>query len=326
MSDDECIYFFFSNNRIKKRILYKTPFISKLISSVSFIQNEIHATNKLKALKEYKKYYYLYDIIEKSQGLCDTSILTKYENKGLVNFDTYLSSLSCSRLYIYTLIESYRHLLSAIVLLIDNKIIHNNINFETIQTNKSNILLTNFSHSIDITRTNITRTDLNECMNKLCMNETIKPIEIYLLSYLQTNKLDSISNNNINCILDDLIEQYKILRHFGAQIIQQFRDDGATFLQKYINKSIQFIYDDILTYYATWDNYALSVSYLVVLIDIHKNIKHSNKFVITFMRHLLENISFNPIKRCTVETTTNKFDKMIYEIEPSSYALLINEL
>ena len=123
-----------------------------------------------------------------------------------------------------------------------------------------------------------------------------------------------------------LIEQYKILRHFGAQIIQQFRDDGATFLQKYINKSIQFIYDDILTYYATWDNYALSVSYLVVLIDIHKNIKHSNKFVITFMRHLLENISFNPIKRCTVETTTNKFDKMIYEIEPSSYALLINEL
>ena len=184
MSDDECIYFFFSNNRIKKRILYKTPFISKLISSVSFIQNEIHATNKLKALKEYKKYYYLYDIIEKSQGLCDTSILTKYENKGLVNFDTYLSSLSCSRLYIYTLIESYRHLLSAIVLLIDNKIIHNNINFETIQTNKSNILLTNFSHSIDITRTNITRTDLNECMNKLCMNETIKPIEIYLLSYL----------------------------------------------------------------------------------------------------------------------------------------------
>ena len=322
MINDLSIYFFLNSKKKKKETVYTNPFISKLINSVSFIQNEIHTTNKLKGLLEYKKYYYLFNNIEKPHSLYDTSILTTYENIGLVNFDIYLGSLSCSRIYIHTLIESYKHLLDAIALLIDNKIIHNNITFETIQTNKSNTLLTNFMNSVDMTRI-----DLNECMNKLCKNEEIiKPIEIYLLSYLQTNKLDSISNNNINCILNELIEYNKILPHFGEKIIQQFRDDGTVFLQQYINKSHSFIRDDILKYYATWDNYSLSVSYLMILIGIHKNIKHSNKFVVIFMRHLLENISFNPIKRCTVETTTNKFDKMIYEIEPSYYALLINEL
>jgi len=52
----------------------------------------------------------------------------------------------------------------------------------------------------------------------------------------------------------------------------------------------------------------------------------NNKFIIKFMRNLLENISFNPNKRCSVEITTNKFEQMIYDIEPSYYITLISEL
>jgi hypothetical protein len=327
MSNEECIYFFFNNSTKKtKDKPCKQRFISKLQNQDYFTQNEIHSTNKLRSLSEYKKYYYLFDSIENRQTHGNGNMLTKYENLEVVSLDNYLRSLSSSKLYILRLIEVYRHILSAIALLKENTIIHNNINLETIQTNKSHILLTNFSESIDISRP-----DLKECINKLCinkqyMNKVTMPLEFQVLSYLITNKLDSISNNNITSILDNSINNHQILTHFGEQVMQQFRDDGAIFLRKYINKSITFIIDDILTYYSTWDNYALSVSYLIILIDIHKSIKHSNKFVITFMRHLLVNISFNPIKRCSVETTTNKFNKMIYEIEPNYYALLINEL
>ena len=338
MIDEECIYYFFNKNKnnqcqlkeTKKTKQTKKQFISKLINFDFFMQNEIYITNKLREVLDYKQKFYLFDSIENTQGIRDTSVLIRYENMGLIKFDIYQSSLSCSRIYINTIIESYRHLLNTIDILFKNKIVHNNIHFETIVTNKSYTLLTDFSNALDINKLETNKLEINKYIQPFVTtyvpNNVFKPMELHVLSYLITNKYDSISNNNINCVLDDILQHHTILPHFGKQFVTNFKNDGTKFLQRYVNKSIPFICNDILTYYDTWDNYSLSVSYLIILIGIHKNIKHSNKFVITFMRHLLENISFNPLKRCSVETTTNKFEEMIYEIEPSSYARLLNAL
>lgn len=321
---NECIYYFF--NRKKKQFQNKQPkkqFIPKLLRLDFFTQNEIHTTNKLKTLTNYKNKFYLFDSIENIQGSGNTSILMNYENMGLIKFDTYISSLSCSRIYINNLIESYKHLLVTISLLKQNKIVHNNIGFETIVTNKSHTLLTDFSKALDMNNFDINKY-IKHFVTTYVPDNVFKPMELQVLSYIITNKLDSISNNNIGCILDDILKYHTILPHFGDKYVTKFKNDGTIFLQRYVNKPITFICNDILTYYDMWDNYSLSVSFLIILIGIHKNIKHSNKFVITFMRHLLENISFNPLKRCSVETTTNKFEEMIYEIEASSYATLLN--
>ena len=130
MSDEECIYYFFNKNKnnqcqlkeTKKTKQTKKQFISKLIKFDFFMQNEIYITNKLREVLDYKQKFYLFDSIENTQGIRDTSVLIRYENMGLIKFDIYQSSLSCSRIYINTIIESYRHLLNTIDILFKNKI------------------------------------------------------------------------------------------------------------------------------------------------------------------------------------------------------------
>ena len=47
----------------------------------------------------------------------------------------------------------------------------------------------------------------------------------------------------------------------------------------------------------TWDNYTLSMVYLKILIGIHRIVKITNKFIICFMKLLVDNICLDPSKR-----------------------------
>jgi len=237
--NNNCIYHFFTpkHNTIKIDP-YKSNFIPKIIKYDFFMENEVHITNKLTTLSNYKKHYYLFDSIDKiricelqddsqyiqsAHNITDVNdVLVKYENITIIKLDIYLRSLSCSRIYIYTVIESYNSLLTSINLLVSNKIVHNNIHFENIITNKCDILLTDFSKALDISRI-----DINEYIKNFITeynpNYIFYPIEIQLLSYLISNKIDSISNNNVNKIIDDVLENHNILVHFGATIISKFK-------------------------------------------------------------------------------------------------------
>ena len=72
-------------------------------------------------------------------------------------------------------------------------------------------------------------------------------------------------------------------------------------------------------YSSTWDNYALSILFLRILIGIHKTIEIQNKFIIYFMKLLVTNIHLNPLKRLSIVTTTNKFEAILESIEPKDY-------
>ena len=82
----------------------------------------------------------------------------------------------------------------------------------------------------------------------------------------------------------------------------------------------------MLNYFSTWDNYSLSIMYLNILIGIHKTIQKKNKLIILFMRLLIENINPNPLKRNSIETTTNKFKMLIYNSDISEFSYLVNHL
>ena len=77
---------------------------------------------------------------------------------------------------------------------------------------------------------------------------------------------------------------------------------------------MDFIIQDILEYWHTWDNYAFSILYLQLLIGIHKKIKKNNKFIIFFMKLLVKNISISPTTRLSVEDTFKQFDTLFYSI------------
>ena len=147
MNKLDCVYYCLNNNYNYKKNK-KTQKVCKIIKTNFFVLNEIDNINIIKEISNYNKYYYIYESIENtsisllvddaeylnySRNIYDDkSILVKFEQRNIISFNSYLSSLSCSKKYIITIIEFYRYLLNSIHLLVSNGIVHNNINFFSI--------------------------------------------------------------------------------------------------------------------------------------------------------------------------------------------------
>ena len=91
------------------------------------------------------------------------------------------------------------------------------------------------------------------------------------------------------------------MKTFGDSVVSSYRVEALNYFKKYVNKSYECILADCLQYSCTWDNYALSIMFLRILIGIHRSIDKKNKFIILFMKLLVNNIHLNPLKRFFVE-------------------------
>jgi hypothetical protein len=216
--------------------------------------------------------------------------------------------------------------LNSINLLVRHHIFHNHINFDSIVVDKSDhILLSNFSFSIDYSHTDIQQY-IKHFIVAYDPSYLEWPIEFHILSYLLTNKLNSLSSYNIESIITEYINHNNILNTFGSALVSSYKDESLKYFKKYINQTYDYILTDMLQYAHTWDNYALSILYLRILIGIHRSIGIKNKFIILFMKLLVQNIHLNPCKRISIEMTIQKFDILIDSLEPKDYKEVINNL
>ena len=74
---------------------------------------------------------------------------------------------------------------------------------------------------------------------------------------------------------------------------------------------------DIYKYSFTWNNYGLCFTFLNILIELHHN--STNKFIIIFMKLLVNNLHFQPDKRFLSETILSKFYAFLDNIDKSHY-------
>jgi hypothetical protein len=335
-----CVYYFFNESveQIKQK---KTQKIHKIVKIDLFVENELTNQQKISKIDNRKNYYYLCENskeltiteidedsrkIKGKNTIKDNTILLEFEDRKIIYLNSYLKELSSSTKYILTIINFYKYLLNSINLLVNNNIFHNHINFDSIVVDKFEYpLLTNFSFSIDYSRNNI----LQYIKHFIIAYEPSYlewPIELHLLSYLLTNKLNSLSSHNIENIIHEVIKNNIILNTFGDNVVSSFREESLQYFKKYVNQSYEYILTDILHYSHTWDNYALSILFLRILIGIHRTIKIKNKFIIFFMKLLVNNIHCNPSKRMTIDLTIIKFDSLLDSLEPKDYKNVINAL
>jgi len=342
------VFFFFQDESDKDNS--SNPLIKRFVSLDFLGQNEINITNKIKTkLPElWDKHFYLFDAVETMKiGALDNdsyhlqsfkelkvdgSALTWYKPRQLVYMDGYLQSLSCSRKYILFLLNFYRRLLKSIDLLVASKVVHNNIGFKSIVIDNSSEtpILTNFRFGLDIS----SKSQFSMFFIQYAPDRIQWPLEIHLLCYLQTNKLEGLSFHNIELVVKSVINENHYLKTFGPKIVDEYLESGLAYFSRYINKSVDWIVVDMLQYAATWDNYALSICYLKIVIDLYlnssnnisKNKGKKSKFLIQFMRLLVTNIHSNPLKRPSVKDTTNKFDILMEECSLNELYLLVVHL
>ena len=236
----------------------------------------------------------------------DHSMLLRYADERLLYLDGFLRSLSCSRKYIYLLTDFYMRLLSNIHLLVGNNIVHNNIGFKTMVVNSFELpILTNFRFSLNLS---VSGSKMNECLKHIFIQynpgHIYWPPEIHLLCYILTNKLSSLSLNNVETVISGLKIVYDndnndndnaILKHFS----------------KYVNMNCDQIIADIMRFSGTWDQYSLGICYLKLIGDLEKNIKTSNNFVVMFLELLRNTVNEIPSKRPRVSETLAKYKQLL---------------
>lgn len=335
------VFYFFPENEkpIKPK---KKQNVYKILTKHFFTNNELTNQQKLFNIDHKNTYFYLYDNIsdlimvevddedtkiDDPYSKNDDTLLLELEDRELIYLKNYLKTFKSSAKYILTIIEFYKHLLQSIQLLSNRHIFHNYINANSIAIDKyTNPLLTNFSLSINCSHDN--------------MPEYIKhfiiayeptylewPIELHVLSYLLTNKLNSLSSYNIENIINEVIKNNTILNTFGPTLVSLYKAESIQYFKKYINQPYDYILTDMLQYSHTWDNYALSILFLRILIGIHRTIHNKkNKFIILFMKLLVGNIHLNPTKRLNIEETNKQFDVLLDSLEPNDYNEVIQNL
>jgi len=324
---ESCVYYHLKdNNKPNPR---KKKIINKIVTLDSFVKNELTNIEKIKTIPHYKKYYYVCEnssellVAELDENVnylktskntsVDNSILLKYEDNELIYLKNYLkSSLSRPKIYILKMVESYQHLLKSISLLNDVQLVHNFINFDSVVIGEyDSVMLTNFAFSLNLSTNTNTNCDFKQFFTHYDPLYLEWPLEFHILSFIQTNKLTSLSSYNIEIIINNVIDNHTILKTFGNDIIKEYRNNALDYFIKYVNWHYDDILKDILQFYKTWDNYALSIMYLRILIDLHRKIQKKNKFIILFMKLLVCNIHLNPLLRLNISSTLNKFDSII---------------
>ena len=325
--ESKCIFYCINDVEKKKKVRPSY----KIVKKNFYLMNEL--TNIAK-IQEYTDNFCTYDNslelliyefededMEFDVGKRDNTLLLKIKTDELIYLKNYLktASLSSFKIYISSIIHFYKHMLQSISLLVTNQLVHNNINIDSIYVNKFELpLLTDFMFSIDISKPDI-HLYIKHFFIAYEPTYLQWPLEIHMLSYLLTNKLSSLSSYNIENIICNVIDNHTILKTFGSSLVSSYKEEALIYFKKYVNQSYEFILNDILQFYSTWDNYALSILFLQILIDIYKSLKINNKFIIYFMKLLVSTIHLNPLKRDSVSSCTNKFQNILDTLESKDY-------
>jgi hypothetical protein len=335
---ESCVFFQPSKQKKQKPL----PKINKIVLIDFFISNELTHQQKLIKINENNCHFYLCEnsseliiteINENDQTINhsnyiskDNTMLLVFEDKQLIYLKKYLKTLNPPTKYIFTIIEFYKHLLKSIHLLVTNNIYHNQIHFDSIMVDKNDYpLISNFSFSIDLSRPDI-HSYIKHFILAYEPTYIEWPIELHILSYQLTNKLHSLSSYNIETIVSDFVKNHTILNTFGEKVVRSYKEEAIQYFGKYVNQTYEYILTDMLQYSNTWDNYALSILFLRILIGIHKAIGIKNKFIIFFMKLLVSNIHLNPIKRLSINETINQFKQLLVNLEIKDYKELITYL
>ena len=315
--------------------------IHNIVKKTLLVTNEVEKTQRIKRILYWEQHFYLFNTVENIRvaelsedsreiwaaayaANCETNtveVLLSYDSRKLIYLDSYLKALSCSTKYITKLIEFYKSILKTAQLLAANGLSHNNINLDTILINEyDNILLTKFAFSLDTMREKgIETINLASLVNYYTPEmDVFLPVEFHLLRYQLNNNLSCLSCYNIETVIKQFVANHSILKHFDSQNMLQ---DGISYFMKYNNKSLV---DQCLI--ETWDNYAISIVFLRILIGLHKSIKVNNKFIILFMKLLLGNINLDPSKRLSLDNTTSQFELLLNSLDINDFSQLLKHL
>lgn len=299
----------------KTNITDNSSLCSKIKLYDFFVKQEIEIANYVKKITNYP---FFYEIVEKYQLLNigklnkntietlgiilntkNEYLLIEYGKNKYIDFSDFWFYIPTPTLFVFEILNSYLHLLEAITYL-NKSICFFDLSPQNIYFTKNNVpLLKNFQNSILDTISS-----KKEIFIKILGNIesfTHKPIEIHLLFYLIANNESSLSTSLIEIISSTFCQNN--LFFLTKEERENYQKEYIDFLSIYKDKPIDFIIDEVIQFYHTWDNYSLSIIYIHILGNTIKAFSLEETILNQLLESLFKNIHPNPRKREKIEIT-----------------------
>jgi len=247
---------------------------------------------------------------------------TKYESEKIkyIGKDTlskYYLKIISNKKFINVFIENHISLLEALEKLISAQIIHYDLkeNNVMIQDTDKRPIIIDFGLSIDVTK------PMENFFYSYYTEYAPWCIDIIFLSYM-VNKVGKewqtqlIRSNNIKQILDEFFKNNPINTKL---LIEDERNYWKSKLENYfnvfINKPWKILYDELVKYCFTWDNYSISVMYLFMIHELELLQYSSSTFLNDYINLLKTNIMSIPNDRKKPTVLKNKILKIFNSIQ-----------
>ena len=323
-------------NNIKYKFKPQEEYIIKIQKKEETSDNEKNIGKKIMAIKNYKSYFAPVikaddinikiiddDEIDKCEFIHnEKNANTKYESEKIkyVGKDTllkyYIKTISTNKKFIYVFIENHIILLEALEKLESAQIVHYDLkeNNIMIQDSDKRPIIIDFGLSIDTTK------PMEEYFYSYYTEYAPWCIDIIFLSYMvkQVGKdwqTITIKSDNIKNIINDFFENNPINTKL---LIQDERNIWKTklvnYFNQFINKPWKTLYDELIKYCFTWDNYSITVMYLFMFYDLNLISYSSTDIINDYIELLKTNIMTTPSERTIPNVLKTKILKLFKSI------------
>jgi len=234
--------------------------------------------------------------------------------KQIISYSDYIIQKLNDRELLLNLIDSYQHLLFSVELLVNNAICHFDLNENNIlfsQTRNTPLII---DFGLSIPMKTLTSENYSNYFYVYIPEYYYWPLEVHYINFLLHESSEPTYQDVVTMAKRYMKENTPLIQNFSKSFLQKFETACVTILDNYRLKSLQI--DDLLIFWKSWDNYALSIMYLRIL--FYLNITEDgvayteNTFVSAFTTILLQNIHPNASRRLTIQDTRDKFSTFFY--------------
>jgi hypothetical protein len=125
---------------------------------------------------------------------------------------------------------------------------------------------------------------------------------------LEINEIEEITSNflnNVNCL-------FVLFKDADPDFCDTtFALECKTFLMQYKNKQKKEIICELLTFTNTWDNYRISIIYLIIIKNIKDKFHIESLFINNVLSFLCSHIMITPTNRVSIKKTIVMFNNLI---------------
>jgi hypothetical protein len=264
-------------------------------------------------------------------------ILLKMKYVENIKFTKYLLSISNKKHILNTLFDTYSYFLFSLEQLMKNGIVHYDFKWDNAVIDLKTELPVILDFGISIPINLLLKLDKDQDQDNTDAYEAYRDyfyiyfpeyslwcIEIHLINYV-LNKNSRITPESLQGTIETYVDSNDAFTILSPEFINRYKKLCYSTMERFINQSRKYVIGECLKHWNTWDNYALSISYLQVIKFISTSGFTSNHFLISFSEILMDNIHPDPSRRSDYATTRYKYKSIFYQdVNIENYELLID--